>query len=314
MSNKQGKPKKYLFAPGHSGCAGCGEMIAARHVVDAAGPDTIIANATGCLEVTSSKYPQSAWAVPWIHSVFENPAAIASGIIAALKRKGLADKINVIAQGGDGGSYDIGFGLISGMWERRENILYVCYNNEDYMNTGVQASGATPYNASTTTTPAGKKSMGSDLFRKNMSAIAVAHGLPYVATSTSAFPLDIQKKVRKALSIKGPKYLEILVGCVPGWGYNSKLTVKICKLAQQTGLFPVWEAENGKITSAMKVPAKPPKVEKYLELQKRFIHLFKGQQGKKQIKFIQSLADDNIRQFGLCAKCTEHTVMTHRKL
>ena len=304
------KTKKLLF-PGHTACAGCGQLIAARTVADTLGPNTIVANATGCLEVTTSAYPMSSWGMPWIHSLFENASAVASGIQAALKQKGQDKKIKVVVQGGDGGTFDIGFGLISGMWERGENILYVCYDTEAYSNTGIQASGATPWAASTTTTPSGKcieekgakqcgiDAIGSHQRKKDITAIALAHGLKYVAQSTAGFPDDIERKVKKALTFSGPKYIQIMTPCVPGWKINSAQTVQVGKLAAQTGLYPLLEYENGKLTNVLKVSKSRPKVDKYLELQGRFAHLFKTKQGKEQIKNIQDLADANIEKYGL---------------
>jgi len=297
MKNSKTKLKS-LLAPGHRGCSGCGQLLAARHVADTIGPNCIIAAATGCLEVTTTPYPESAWEVPWIHSLFENPAAIASGIYAALKTQGKDKEIKVVAMGGDGATFDIGYGLISGMWEREEDILYVCYDNEAYMNTGIQSSGATPYSASTTTSPAGRVSCGIVQRKKDMLQLAIAHRVPYVAAATAGFPLDIQRKVKKALEFSGPKYIQILVPCVPGWGYEPNLTLEIGRLAQKTGLWPIFEAENGKITTVMKVPENPPKVEEYLKLQKRFKHLFKPE-CKKEIEKIQSIADENIRRYHL---------------
>ena len=290
---------KELFSPGHTACAGCGLAIGARLVVEAAGPETIITNATGCLEVTTSKYPQTSWGVPWIHSLFENAAAVASGVQASLKQKGLNKKVKVIAQGGDGATYDIGFGLISGMWERGEDIMYVCYDNEAYMNTGVQASGATPYAAHTTTTPQGLESIGSTFRKKNMADIAIAHNLAYVATSSVGYPIDIQNKIKKALTFDGPTYVQILVPCVPGWGTDSKDTITLGKLAHQTGLWPIFEAENGKVSKVMPFPKERPAVQEYLKLQKRFSHLFKSPNGEGAIKKIQKIADDNALKYSL---------------
>lgn len=286
---------KNLLTPGHRGCAGCGQLLAARLVINAAGPNTIISNATGCLEVVTTPYPESAWQVPWIHSLFENAAPIGSGILAALKVLKKDDRVNVLVLAGDGGTFDIGYGLLSGMWERQENILYVCFDNEAYENTGNQNSGATPYGASSATAPAGKRSLGNVLAKKNMPQLAIDHNVPYVATSTAGYPLDIQAKVRKALTIKGPKYLQILVPCVPGWGIEPDLTIKLAKLAQQSGLYPVFEAENGAITKTMAYPANPPKVEEYLKPQKRFRHLFNSEEGEKVIKEIQKMAEENIK-------------------
>lgn len=296
-------PNKTLLAPGHRACAGCGQLIAARTVLEALGPDTIVANATGCLEVTTTPYPESAWGVPWIHSLFENASAVASGIYAALKQKGLDKKIKVVAQGGDGGTFDIGFGLISGMWERGENILYICYDNEAYSNTGMQASGATPWGSSTTTTPSGCgesiDAIGSHQRKKDIIAIALAHGLPYVAQTTSGYIEDIKAKVKKALEFDGPGYIQIMVPCIPGWKVKPEQTIALGRLAAQTGLYPQLEYINGKLTSKSKLPKKYPNVEEYLKLQGRFSHLFKTEQGKEQLKLIQKLADDSVKKFGL---------------
>ncbi len=315
---------KQLLSPGHTACAGCGQMIAARTVAQALGPNTIIANATGCLEVTTTAYPMSSWGMPWIHSLFENASAVASGIKAALKYKETKSPIGdlvstpkVVAQGGDGGTFDIGFGLISGMWERGDDILYICYDTEAYSNTGIQASGATPWAASTTTTPSGKcmsktksgfggadedcpiDAIGSHQRKKDMIAIALAHRLRYVAQSTAGFPDDIAAKVKKALTFKGPKYIQIMAPCVPGWKISSAQAVRIGKLAAQTGLYPLLEYENGQLTNVLKVPKPRPKVDEYLKLQGRFAHLFKNKSGKKQIAYIQKLADGNIEKYGL---------------
>ncbi|MDP2708513.1 MAG: thiamine pyrophosphate-dependent enzyme, partial [bacterium] len=283
--------------------AGCGQMIAARLVADSLGPNTIIANATGCLEVVTTPYPESSWGLPWVHSLFENAAAVASGIYAALKAQGKDKEIKVVAQGGDGGTFDIGFGLISGMWERGENILYVCYDNEAYMNTGVQASAATPWAANTTTTPAGIapdiNGIGSHLMKKDMLAIALAHGLKYVAQTTVAYPLDIIKKVKKAVATPGPSYLQILVPCIPGWKIEPNQTISLAKLAALTGIYPVVEYTDGRLTDTMKLPIKRPLVEDYLKPQGRFKHLFKDGGNKEQIAYIQKLADLNAKKYNL---------------
>ncbi|MFH1225688.1 MAG: thiamine pyrophosphate-dependent enzyme [bacterium] len=306
-AKKTANGKFSLLSPGHRGCAGCGQMIAARLVADTLGPNTIIANATGCLEVVTTPYPQSSWGLPWIHSLFENAAAIASGISAALNYKSKIEnrnsKIRVIAQGGDGATFDIGFGLISGMWERGENILYICYDNEAYMNTGAQASAATPWAANTTTTPAGSapdlSGMGSHFIKKDMLAIAVAHGLKYVAQTTVAYPLDIIKKVKKAADTEGPSYLQILVPCIPGWKIEPNQTVQLAKLAALTGIYPAVEYVNGQLADVLKTPSERPPVEDYLKLQGRFKHLFKNELGKKQIAHIQRIADENVKKYGL---------------
>jgi len=307
------KPKnRQLLSPGYNSCAGCGEMIAIRAVTEALGPNTIIANATGCSEVTTTLYPQSSWGTAWIHSLFENASAVASGIRAALNYNEKTSPhpspsqgggVKVVAQGGDGATFDIGLGLISGAWERGDDFLYICYDTESYSNTGRQASGATPWGANTPTTPAGKpetmEGIGFHQKTKDMIAIALAHGVKYAAQTSSGFPLDIKNKVKKALTIKGPKYIQILTPCIPGWIIDPSQTVKMGKLAAQTGLYPLIEYENGKLTNAMKVPKPAPKVDEYLKSQGRFSHLFKSELGKKQIEYIQGLADENIRKYGL---------------
>ncbi len=289
--------KIHLFAPGHTACAGCGQAIAARLVADAAGRNTIILNNTGCLEVFSSKAPESAWGMPWMHSLFENASAVASGVEAALKFLGKKEGVNVIAQGGDGSTADIGFGALSGMFERGHDVLYVGYDNEAYMNTGVQRSGLTPFDANTTTSPAGKESFGNWRPKKDLISIAVAHHIPYVASASVGYPMDIQKKVKKAFSIKGPKYIQIFVPCPLGWRHPPQLTPEIGKLVVETGLLPLVEYENGKLAVKKIKEIKP--VQEYLKQQRRFAHLFKTEEGKEQIKKIQEIANANIEKFGL---------------
>lgn len=286
-----------LFTPGHTACAGCGQAIGARLVLDAAGSNTIVANNTGCLEVFSTTYPQSAWNVPWIHSLFENAAAVASGIEAALIYIGKKDKVNVIAQAGDGGTADIGLQALSGMWERGQDILYVCYDNEAYENTGVQKSGLSPYGVNTTTSPPGAKSIGNIRPKKPMPEIAVAHGIPYVATASVGFPQDLQRKVKKAISIKGPKYLQVHVPCPLGWRHEPGLTFEIGKLAVETGLYPLIEYEFGKLIARRQITPKP--VEEYLKAQGRFKHILNN---PEEIKKIQAIADNNINKYGLKAE------------
>ncbi len=289
---------KHSLMAGHRACAGCGEALGARLSIDAVGEKVIIANATGCLEVFSSKWPESAWGVPWIHSLFENAPAVASGIEAGLKALGKADEISVVAQGGDGGTADIGFGALSGMFERGHNILYICYDNEAYMNTGVQRSGLTPFNAKTSTSPAGERSWGNETLKKDLPAIAAAHRVPYVATASVAYPHDIQAKVKRALKVKGPKYIQIHVPCPLGWGSNPALTVEIARLAVESALYPLFEMENGQVVRIKSVPKRVP-VEDYLKTQARFSHLFKGEGGAEQIRQIQAIADANAAKYGL---------------
>jgi pyruvate ferredoxin oxidoreductase beta subunit len=288
---------KQLFSPGHTACAGCGQSLAARLVLEASGPNTIIANNTGCLEVFSTKYPESAWGVPWIHSLFENASAVASGIEAALIYLGKKDNTNVIAQGGDGSTADIGLQALSGMLERGHDILYVCYDNEAYMNTGIQRSGLTPFNANTTTTPPGEKSLGNLRFKKPMPEIALVHGIPYVATASAAFPQDLQKKVKKAVSIKGPKYIQVHAPCPLGWRHGSELALQVGRLAVETGLCPLIEYENGQLTGVRKIKPKP--VEEYLKTQGRFKHILNNPEA---LKMVQGIADSNIQKYSLTAE------------
>ncbi|MFH1506815.1 MAG: thiamine pyrophosphate-dependent enzyme [Candidatus Omnitrophota bacterium] len=285
---------KTLFASGHTACSGCGQSLGARLVIDAAGPNTIIANNTGCLEVFSTKYPESSWGVPFIHSLFENCAAVASGIEAALRYQGKKDKINVIAQGGDGGTADIGLQALSGMFERGHDILYVCYDNEAYMNTGIQRSGLTPFNTNTTTSPAGEKSYGNPRPKKPLPEIALAHGIPYVATASVGYPQDLQRKVKKALAIKGPKYIQVHVPCPLGWRYEPNKTLEIAKVAIETGLWPMIEYENAKLIGVRKIKALP--VQEYMKTQGRFKHIVNN---PEEIKKVQDIADANILKYNL---------------
>ncbi|MBU2009049.1 MAG: pyruvate ferredoxin oxidoreductase [Chloroflexi bacterium] len=291
----------HLFASGHTACSGCGQSLGARLVLRAAGRNIIATDATGCLEVFSSLYPFSAWEVPWVHSLFENSAAVASGVEAALKYLGKLDQVKVIAQGGDGSTADIGFGALSGLWERGQDVLYVCYDNEAYMNTGVQRSGLTPYDASTSTTPAGKLSFGKAQQKKDLPMIAVAHGVRYVATASVAYPFDLDRKVKKALGIRGPKYIQVCVPCPLGWRHDSALTIQLAKLVVETGLYPLFEYEDGKLVGVRKIGKKKP-VEEYLRPQGRFRHLFETESGKAEIARIQAKADANIERFGLMEK------------
>jgi pyruvate ferredoxin oxidoreductase beta subunit len=290
----------HLFASGHTACPGCGQSLAARLVLRASGRNVMVVNSTGCLEVFSSKYPESAWEVPWLHSLFENTSAVAAGIEAALKITGQLDRVRVIAQGGDGSTADIGLGAISGMLERGHDVLYICYDNEAYMNTGIQRSGSTPYYARTTTSPPGKVSLGNWRPKKDVPQIALAHGIPYVAVASVGYPMDLDRKVRKALSIRGPKYVQIHVPCPLGWGTAPERTIDFARLAVLTGLYPLYEVENGELR-ALKIPKKLP-VEEYLKEQVRFRHLFGKEDRKKEIAEIQEIADQNIEKFGLIAK------------
>ncbi len=269
---------KEYFAPGHRACMGCGEALAVRLVCKALGRNIIIANATGCMEIVSSPLPSTSWEVPWIHTLFENTAAVASGIEAGIKvlsRRGkYTRKTKVIAMAGDGGTADIGFQALSGALERGHDFIYICFDNEAYMNTGIQRSSSTPFGASTTTSPAGKVSIGQTTWKKNLPAIAVAHDIPYVATACHSYPFDLMKKISKAVEVKGPSYIHILSVCPTGWRLPSDLTIRAGRLAVETGIFPLYEVEEGRYTLNLDFPNLRP-VEDYFKLQGRFRHLSK---------------------------------------
>jgi len=285
-----------LLAPGHRGCAGCGPALAAKFILEGAGKNSIVCGPTGCLEVFTTPYPESAWRVPYIHSLFENPAAVASGIETALAARGKTDtKVLVIA--GDGSTFDIGIRSISGAFERGHDITYICYDNEAYMNTGIQRSGATPYDAATTTSPAGDVSYGNPRPKKDMPAILVAHGSPYVATTTIAYPKDTIRKVKTATETVGPAYIQIHTPCCTGWYFESAETIELARLAVETALYPIFEIVNGELGKVHKIKQKP--VEEYLGAQRRFKHLFTMDSGKDEIAKIQAIADENVRKYGL---------------
>jgi pyruvate ferredoxin oxidoreductase beta subunit len=287
---------------GHRACQGCGEALGARYAIDAAmeatGKQLIAVNATGCLEVFSTPYPETSWQIPWIHSLFGNAAAVASGVAAAQRVLGHSD-VRVIAQGGDGGTTDIGFGCLSGMFERNDDVLYICYDNEAYMNTGVQRSSATPPAARTATTAALGLAPGNVFGTgKNVPLIAMAHRIPYVATASVANLRDLEHKVTYAMGIHGARYIHIHVPCPLGWGSASEDTIRIARLAVESGLFPLFEAHDGEITARTAIRNKVP-VNEYLKLQKRFAHLFGDRPDLPRIALIQAIADRNIAEFGL---------------
>ncbi|MEM2866820.1 MAG: pyruvate synthase subunit PorB [Candidatus Hadarchaeales archaeon] len=285
-------PAEELLAPGHRACPGCGEVMALRLILKALGKEVIVVEATGCMEVVTTPYPQTAWRVPWVHGAFENAAAIASGVEAALKRLGRKG-VKVVAIGGDGGTADIGLQALSGMMERGHNVLYVCTDNEAYMNTGIQRSGTTPFGAWTTTTPAGKVVRGEDRPKKDMPSIALAHRIPYVATASVGYPRDLLWKVRKAAGVEGPSYLHVHCPCPTGWRYDSSLTVRLARLAVETGCWILWEAEGGSIRLTFRPERRKP-VREYLRLQGRFSHLT-----EEEVMRIQREVDERCRELGL---------------
>jgi len=290
-----------LFSSGHRACAGCGPAIALRLIMKAARGPIIATNSTGCMEVVSTIYPYTSWKIPWIHTAFENVAANAAGIEAALKvmkKKGQLkyDQVDVVAFGGDGGTFDIGIQALSGAVERGHDFLYVLYDNEAYMNTGIQRSSGTPMGAWTTTSPAGKVIPGKTERKKPIADIMVAHEMPYVATANIAHWKDLVVKARKGMEVNGPAFLHVFAPCPRGWRSETAKSVEISRLAVQTCVFPLWEAEYGeyKLSPASKTIARNPKmkmpVELYLKTQGRFRHLFKPE-NKHVLEAIQKEVD-----------------------
>ena len=284
-----------LFSRGHRACAGCAEALAVRQILLAAQKPVVTVMPTGCLEIFSSIYPESAWQVPMIHTAFETSASTASGVEAAYrfhKKMGrIKEDIRFIAFGGDGATYDIGFGALSGAVERRHRFLYVCTDNEAYMNTGIQRSSATPYGAHTTTSPAGTKVPGKRQHRKDIMEIMIAHDIAYAGQTTVALWNDLVTKVQKALAADGPSFLNVLVPCPLGWGYPAETTIEMSKLAADTCFWPVYEFADGKYKVNHEPKEKKP-VEEFLKPQGRFRHLFKDEKGKEIIAEIQRKTDE----------------------
>ena len=265
------------FAPGHRACIGCGEALALRMIAKAIGNNVIVVNATGCMEIVASQFPFTSWHTPWIHTLFENTAAVASGVEAGLKamrRKGydVPSGTKIVAVGGDGATSDIGLQALSGALERGHDFTYICLDNEAYMNTGIQRSSATPYGAVTTTSPAGKQSIGQFSWKKDMPAIAAAHKIPYVATATHSYPFDLMEKVKRAAHTPGPAYIHVLNVCPTGWRSATDTIIRQARLAVQCGVFPLYEVVNGEYTMSV-VPDKLRPVKDYLKIQGRFRHL-----------------------------------------
>jgi pyruvate ferredoxin oxidoreductase beta subunit len=268
------------FASGHTACAGCGMPIVFRHALEVLGKDVIVVNATSCSEIVSSAYPRSAWGVPYIQSLFENAAAIAAGAVASLRSQG-NNHTKVIVFAGDGSTYDIGFGVLSGMLERNDDVFYICYDNEAYMNTGNQRSGSTPFGAATMTSQAGKVRHGKLQWKKPIAEIIAAHKIPYVATASIGYMADFENKVRKAKDMTGARFILTMAPCVTGWNYDSAKTIEVAKLAVDTGLWMLYEVEEGEFKLSLK-PSQFKPVADYLNMQSRFRHL-----NENEIKSIQ---------------------------
>jgi pyruvate ferredoxin oxidoreductase beta subunit len=301
-SVQSGTGRSNALTCGHRACQGCGEALGARYALDTVMRATkgkmIAVNATGCLEVFSTPFPETSWQIAWLHSLFGNAPAVATGVAAALRAKGRTD-IRVVGQGGDGGTVDIGLGCLSGMFERNDDVLYICYDNQAYMNTGVQRSGATPPAARTATTQAVGAEPGNTFGQgKNVPLIAMAHQIPYVATATVADLRDLEYKAARAMDFRGARYLHVLVPCPLGWGSSPADTIKVARLATESGLFPVFEAQDGEVTSASPIRRQVP-VADYLRLQARYAHLFKPIERTETIARIQAIADRNIARYGL---------------
>ncbi|MEM5793402.1 MAG: thiamine pyrophosphate-dependent enzyme [Candidatus Aenigmatarchaeota archaeon] len=281
-------PKEDLLVGGSSACQGCGAVLGLKLTLKALGKNTIIVNTSGCMTLLPT-YPFTPFKVPFIHVAIENGGAVASGISRALKMKG--QKANVVVYAGDGATYDIGFQSLSAAIERGDDFIYICYNNQSFGNTGVQRSSATPYGAYTTTTPPGKENpVGNFTEKKNMIKIVAAHHIPYAATATVGYPLDFIKKLQKAASIPGPKFIDLLTPCQPGWGYETQNAIKASKLAVETGFWPLLEIERGKFNLTFN-PGKLKPIEEYLKTQARFKHL-----DKKYVMLIQQSIDERWRK------------------
>jgi pyruvate ferredoxin oxidoreductase beta subunit len=294
------------LAPGHRLCAGCGASIVVRQMLAAIDESVVVANATGCLEVATTIYPYTAWRVPWIHNAFENAAATLSGVEAAyrsLVRQGKIpeQKVKFVAFGGDGGTYDIGLQSLSGAVERGHQFLYVCYDNGAYMNTGIQRSSATPFGANTTTSPAGEAIPGKQQFRKDLTAIMAAHGMPYVAQAAPSRWRDLMQKTRKAVDCGGPAFVNVLASCNRGWRHGTDETIELTQLAVDTCYWPLFEVEDGAWRLTYEPREKLP-VEQWLERQGRFRHLFQPE-NRHLIDELQ--ADIDRRWEQLLQRCDE---------
>lgn len=299
MNAQKTKREEGLFVSGHRACPGCGMALAVRHILEAAGRNIIVVTPTGCLETFTSPFGFSCWGVPWIHHLFENGPSIATGVAAALRAQKREDE-RVIVIGGDGSTFDIGFGALSGMLEREDDVLYICMDNEAYMNTGGQRSGATMTYAATTTHPVGRQSKGKPQRKKDLPTIVAAHGTPYVATASVGYLKDLAKKVQKAMTLHGARYIQVDTPCTSGWGFPPNRTMEVARLGVNSGLVPLFEMEEGVVTKVRKIK-KPVPVTQYFEAQGRYRHLCRSKDCEMEIMELQQTADRNIRKYGLVA-------------
>ena len=294
VRNEAGLPP---LAGGHSLCQGCGVPLVVRTVLNTCTTPVVVVNATGCLEVATTRFPTTAWNVPWIHVAFENAAAVASGVESAQRalrrRHALAEdeEVAVVVFAGDGGTYDIGLQALSGALERGHKFLFVCYDNEAYMNTGIQRSGATPFGASTTTSPSGLESFGKAQQRKDMTAIAVAHHIPYVAQAAASHWQDLSEKVERAAAADGPAFLNVLTNCPLGWGHEPRLGIQVVDAAVNSCFWPLYEVVDGEYRLTYEPDEYVP-IEEWLRPQKRFAHLLRPESAELVERIQRQVAAD----------------------
>lgn len=305
MRSQKREKRQELFVSGHRACPGCGMALAVRHILRATGREVIVVTPTGCLETFTSPYGYSPWLVPWVHHLFENGPSVASGITAALKMQ-KRDGIRVLVIAGDGATFDIGFGALSGMLERGDDVLYICVDNGAYMNTGGQRSGATPLYASTTTDPPGRLSPGKVQEKKDLPWIVAAHDVPYVATASVAFLADLRSKVKRAMAFRGPRYIQVDTPCPSGWGFPPDLTLEVGRKGVNSGLVPLLEICKGSLSKVHRISKSIP-VEDYLEVQGRFRHLFQPYRQQSELNRLQALADEKIKEYGLLKAAEKST-------
>jgi len=294
VRNEAGLPP---LAGGHSLCQGCGVPLVVRTVLNTFTTPVVVVNATGCLEVATTRFPTTAWNVPWIHVAFENAAAVAGGVESAQRalrrRHALAEdeEVAVVVFAGDGGTYDIGLQALSGALERGHKFLFVCYDNEAYMNTGIQRSGATPFGASTTTSPSGLESFGKAQQRKDMTAIAVAHHIPYVAQAAASHWQDLSEKVERAAALDGPAFLNVLTNCPLGWGHEPRLGIQVVDAAVNSCFWPLYEVVDGEYRLTYEPDEYVP-IEEWLRPQKRFAHLLRPESAELVERIQRQVAAD----------------------